>query len=37
MVFCDGSVHALSYDIDGATHQGLGARDDGFGRQGELE
>ena len=29
MTFCDGSVHGLSYDIDGSTHQWLGDRFDG--------
>jgi prepilin-type N-terminal cleavage/methylation domain-containing protein len=29
MVFCDGSVHAISFEIDGATHAGLAARADG--------
>ena len=29
MTFCDGSVHGLSYDIDGLTHQRLGNRHDG--------
>ena len=30
MVFCDGSVHGLSYSMNGETHERLGSRDDGF-------
>ncbi len=26
MVFCDGSVHSISYNIDLATHQALSSR-----------
>ena len=29
MVYCDGSVHSLSYDIDPVTHRNLAARNDG--------
>ena len=29
MVFCDGSVHAMSYEIDGTLHRNLGHRNDG--------
>jgi prepilin-type N-terminal cleavage/methylation domain-containing protein len=29
MVFCDGSVHMMSYDIDGLLHSRLGNRKDG--------
>lgn len=29
MAFCDGSVHAMSYEIDLQTHQWLGNRSDG--------
>jgi hypothetical protein len=29
MTFCDGSVHGLSYNIDGLAHQTLGNRHDG--------
>jgi len=31
MVSCDGSVHGLSYDIDGLAHQAHGNRHDGSG------
>ncbi|MCA9102712.1 MAG: DUF1559 domain-containing protein [Planctomycetales bacterium] len=30
VVFCDGSVHGLSYSLDGATHHRLGSRNDGL-------
>ncbi len=29
-VFCDGSVHTISYEIDAETHRRLGVRDDGM-------
>ncbi len=29
MVFCDGSVHALQYDIEGTVHARLASRKDG--------
>jgi len=29
MVYCDGSVHAIAYDIDYKTHAGLANRLDG--------
>lgn len=28
-VFCDGSVRAVSYDVDGELHRGMGPRNDG--------
>jgi len=30
MVFCDGAVHRISYDIDGVTHEYHGNRHDGM-------
>jgi type II secretory pathway pseudopilin PulG len=36
VVFCDGSVHGLSYSIDGAIHHRLGSRDDGLPVSGEF-
>jgi prepilin-type processing-associated H-X9-DG protein len=29
MMFCDGSVRHINYDVDMATHRGLGNRKDG--------
>ena len=29
MVFCDGSVHPISYDIELGVHQSLGSRNGG--------
>ena len=29
-VFCDGSIHTISYSIDALAHSYLGARDDGY-------
>lgn len=29
MVYCDGSVHSIAYDIDPVTHRNLAVRDDG--------
>jgi len=29
MVFCDGSVHSIAYEIDPATHRALAHRFDG--------
>jgi prepilin-type N-terminal cleavage/methylation domain-containing protein/prepilin-type processing-associated H-X9-DG protein len=36
MAFCDGSVHAVNYSIDGTVHQLLGSRADGVPINGKM-
>jgi hypothetical protein len=36
MAFCDGSVHAVNYSIDGTVHEHLGSRADGCPINGKL-